>query len=343
MRTNKKIIRGRINTTHIDKHGDQMTPDGLTKAVEYINNPNIKLRYGIDHRQDFPPKGFMSNAELIHGDGFYAVDADFCEFEKREEAEWDRRLIIESSPTPFTFIEVKSQPVDGICISTDPHNFNTQEEYQKYIDNIRKASDTNIEINESLRKAELPIPEITITLTGSVLAYQLLKPTLKSLGEKVADKSSDIAIESSKKIFEVISTALSEAFYRLIPKTRPVTTIFSYPGEPHIQLIAKTRDSNLILKALIGNRISKIFEQIEDLKKHVDIAKVQFILNSKGKWTFNYLLTTDGKSIGTKKVISERERKHEMMLNDANKAGRPLGVSTGMVVKGAGLSEKVFE
>lgn len=45
-----------------------------------------------------------------------------------------------------------------------------------------------VAMHESLRKSELPIPEITFALTSSVLAYQLLKPTFKKVGDKIAEK-----------------------------------------------------------------------------------------------------------------------------------------------------------
>lgn len=98
-----------------------------------------------------------------------------------------------------------------------------------------------------------------------MLAYQLLKPTLKKVGEKIADKISDKIIEDGAKAFILIETALKEVFYRLIPKSQPVTTIFNYPGNPHIQLIAKTRNYQLLLKAIF--QISNVLNKIDNLKK----------------------------------------------------------------------------
>lgn len=336
-----KITRGILTSTSIDSHKDQMTLEALEQMVEYINNPNTKIRFGIDHRPDFPPKGVCNNAALVKKGDLYVVEADFCEFEESKIAEWDETLIVESFSTPFTFIEVESIPNNIISVSIDPHNFSTTEDYNKYLDKVSGCIDMEVALHESLRKSELPIPEITFSLTSSVLAYQLLKPTFKKVGDKIADKVSDKVIEDGRKAFILIETALKEAFYRLIPKSRPVTTIFDYPGEPHIQLIAKTRDSQLLLKAL--TRVSNVLKKIEDLKKNVNIAKVQFILDQKGKWEFNYLLTSDGKSIGKKKTIAKRERRNEIILSNANNAGRSIGVSVGMSVKDAKAGKRIFE
>lgn len=341
MSTANKITRGILTSTNIDSHGDQMTLEALEQMVEYVNNPNVKIRLGVDHRPDFPPKGIINNATLVKKDGYYVIEADFCEFEDSNVAEWDDTLVVESFSTPFTFIEVENNPVDTISVSTDPNNFSTVEDYNKYIDKVRGCADIEVKMHENLRKSELPIPEITFTLTSSVLAYQLLKPTFKKIGDKIANKISDKVIEDGEKVFVLIETVLKEAFYRLIPKTRPVITIFDYPGEPHIQLIAKTRDSHLLLRAL--TRISNVLKEIEDLKKNVNIAKVQFTLDDKGKWKFNYLLTVDGKSIGKKKAIAKRERRNEIILSDANNAGRSVGVSAGVSIKSAKAGKRILK
>lgn len=336
-----KITRGILASTNIDSHEDQMTIEALKKMVEYINNPTTKIRFGIDHRPDFPPKGICNNAALVKKGNLYVVEADFCEFEESQIASWDETLVVESFSIPFTFIEVKSTPITTISVSTDPHNFSTTDEYNNYLGKISRCMGMEVKMHESLRRSELPIPEITFTLTSSVLVYQLLKPTFKKVGDKIADKISDKVIEEGEKAFIIIETALKEAFYRLIPKSRPVTTIFDYPGKPHIQLIAKTRDAGLLLKAL--TRISNVLKEIENHKKHVNIAKVQYILDDKGKWKFNYLLTTDGKSIGKKKAIAKRERRNEIILSDANNAGRSVGVSAGISVKGAKAGRRILK
>ncbi len=92
MSENKKIIRSIVASTNVDSHGDQMTLDALQHLVERINNPDVKVRFAIDHRPDFPPKGIVNNAVLVEKDGCYVVEADLCEFEESYVAEWDDNI-----------------------------------------------------------------------------------------------------------------------------------------------------------------------------------------------------------------------------------------------------------
>ena len=97
----------------------------------------------------------------------------------------------------------------------------------------------------------------------------------------------------------------------------------------------------MLLKAI--SQISNVLNEIDNLKKNVDIAKVQFILSNKGKWKFNYLLTADGKSIGKKSTIKKREKRNEIILKNASNAGHPVSVSTGISIKSAKTGKRIFE
>ena len=92
-----------------------------------------------------------------------------------------------------------------------------------------------------------------------------------------------------------------------MPKDKKLTTIFEIPGEPYIELHAKTDDADLIVNALNGSKISKLHQQLSDLSKLIDIKEVHFKLNEKGQWKFTYLIGFDGSIIGTKDIISKRD------------------------------------
>lgn len=322
-----KITRVIISSTHVDSQRDRMSIETLNDYVKAINNPDTKIRMSVEHRLDFPPKGIINNAILKQKGDYYYVEADFCEFEESCTAEWDNTLVIESFSTSFSFADVKSKPVSAVSISIDPNNFRTDEDYARYIKTIREVSEDDLEIVEPFRKSADSIPEIIITLTPYLLTY----PLIKKVGDKITDEVSAQIVAKGKKVFKIIEIALKEGFYRLIPSDRPVITIFEYPGKPHIQFVARTRNQQLILEAL--KKIPQAMEQIEEYKKLVPIAQIQFVLSSKGKWKFNYLLTTDGKSIGKKKTVSNRDKKIEHIKLSAQKADRPIGLSVGGVVK----------
>jgi hypothetical protein len=59
--------------------------------------------------------------------------------------------------------------------------------------------------------------------------------------------------------------------------------------------------------------------KLDDLSRNVSIAKIQFLLNEKGKWKFNYLISDRGEAIGTKISFQRRDRKFQLMGNEKKK------------------------
>jgi len=322
---NPKKYRAVISSTHIDSHGDRMSLEALEQMVEAINNKDHCIRMGVDHRKDFPPKGRIENASLKKEGDYYLVEADFCEFEKSEIVDWNETLIKESFPNFFQFAEVDNNTPNKISILTDPHNFKSYEEYKKYKTYVNSKIDLDIDMKEEMRKSAIPDPEIIFQLASSFIFYQLLKPVAKQIGEKVSDDISDYAVTEGGKIIKLIDETLREFLYRSIPKTRPASIIFDFPGTPHIELIARTRDKNLVLKSLSENKIADVKKEIEELSKHINIAKVQFLLSKKGKWKFNYLITSNGEAIGKKISFENRDKRIEMIHKETALRNKPSG------------------
>lgn len=286
-----------------------MTKEALEMMVKSINNANKAIRLGVDHRRDFPPRGRLENADLIFKEGYYYVEADFVEFEKTEAVNWNENLIIQYFDNPFQFIEVSEIENEGTSISIDPNNFSDFSELEMFSENVKSQLDSVVNIEYHGRKSALPDPEIIFKFAGTMLFYQLVKPTVKKLGERLADSLVEKTEFETKKLTRFVGETLKELFYRCIPKARPVTVVFDFPGKPHIELIARTRDEKLVLKGLSENKLKSIRQEIDDLNKNVSIAKVQFLLSDKGKWVFNYLITETGQTIGTKTIIKKREQR----------------------------------
>jgi hypothetical protein len=304
--------RSVISSSHRDSHGFVMTKEALEKMVLGINSDK-RVRLGVDHRRDFPPKGRLENATLLEKDGFFYVEADFRSYENSAKVDWDETLMVEFFETPFTFIEIDDDIPESYSIFIDPQNFTSFEAAERFANELMSKKEIDLSVDFMGRKSAIPDPEIVFKLAGSALFYHILKPVAKKIGEKIADEIADKAFEELKKLTKVISTTLKNAFTNLIPKNRPVTTVFELPGKPHIELVARTRDQKVVLKGLTEKRLAKIKDQIEYLNNHVKIAKVQFILSPKGNWQFNYLLTEDGKSIGKKEAFAKRDKKLELM------------------------------
>jgi hypothetical protein len=302
-----------VSSSNVDKHGDVMTKEALEQMVDFINCKDKMIRFGVDHRKDFPPKGRVENGTLIEKDGVYFVEAEFVPYEKTEIVSWNNNLISQSFSDSFQFAEVQHEEIENPTISIDPNNFSSFEEVESFCEKIKQNDVNNLKINFMGRKSAIPDPEIVFGFTSSLLFYHFLKPTAKKLGEKVADKIAEKGLEQFQKIETLIEKSIKELFYRCIPKARPVTVVFDFPGKPHIELIARTTDQKLILKSLKGKQLQVIKEDIKSLSEHVKIAKVQFLLSNKGKWDFNYLITENGETIGKKVAFEKREHRLEII------------------------------
>lgn len=235
-------------STHVDSHQEKLTKEALKKMAAAINCTDKMIRVGVDHRRDFPPRGRLENAEVIEKEGENYLVADFREVEKTETVAWNEELIMQYFDTPFQFAEVKKEENSVTSISIDPHNFNSYSEVETFTNHLKSGDSLDFSIYFHGRKAAIPDPEIIFRFANTIFLYQLLKPTLKKIGEKIADEIADKAFEESKKVLSFIGNTLKETFYRCIPKTRPVTVVFDFPGEPHVELIARTRDEKVVLK-----------------------------------------------------------------------------------------------
>jgi len=307
--------RAVVASDKIDLHGDIITKGALQQMVDFINNPDRSIRMGVDHRRDFPPTGKLENGELLEKDGNYYVLADFRPYEKSEVVQWDSTLLIQYFETPFQFVEVDNDENMENYISIDRQNFKSAEEIESFTKNLKSEQDINLQVDFFARKAHIPDPEVIFKLA---ILYRLLKPTITKIGDKIGDEISEKTVDESKKVLKLIGKALKEVFFRLIPKSRPVTIIFDLPGKPHIELIARTRNEDLVLKSLNKNKLSQVRTEIEKLSQNVKISKVQFLLSAKGTWKFNYLLTDSGQTIGKKAVFNKRDKRIEMITKKKN-------------------------
>lgn len=319
---NPKRYRAIISSSHVDSHGDMMTKQALEQMVKSINCTDKMIRLGVDHRRDFPPRGRLENAELVERDGYFYVETDFVEYEKTDVVEWNKNYVIQYFDNIFQFAEVEQEEIFENSISIDPHNFNSFFEAENFSKSLNENSDFAPTISFHGRKAEIPDPEIIFKFASAGILYQVLKPTAKKLGEKVADTIADKSVEQAKKLSKFVEKSLKELFYRCVPKARPATIVFDLPGKPHIELIARTRDEKLVLKGLRENKLEAIRDEISSLNKSVKIAKVQFILTNKGNWKFNFLITETGQTIGTKDSIKKREHRLEIISPKQKKNSR---------------------
>lgn len=293
-----------ISSTHLDRHGDIISREALEQMASTINDQSKRVRMGVDHRREFPPLGRLENAEIVKKGDHYFLEADYCKYKNLTVVDWNSFLLMEYFDDEFQFVEVSNEPSQSTIIFIDRQNFKSKKEIDDLVKAIKNEHDVDIQYHG--RKALIPDPEIIFQLTATGIFYHLIKPTIKKLGEKVADHFVD-------KVYNLIKKTTSKIFSHTIPKSKPVVVVFDIPGIPHIELIAKTRDQELLLKSLSEKKISLVREKIEELSKNVKIAKIQFLLDKKGNWKFNYLITKNGSSIGTKESFKKRNKKFELI------------------------------
>ena len=102
---------------------------------------------------------------------------------------------------------------------------------------------------------------------------------------------------------------------RVSLKNRSINYIIKFPNESEIELFAKIKDPEVLIKALKGEKIEKLRSEIDEIRSHTSFEKIQFILTDKGRWKFNYLLTEKGEAIGRKRSFKKRDRVLEYITN----------------------------
>lgn len=301
-----------LASTHVDSHGDQITLEALEQMKEMTNGPR-KVRFGVDHNREFPPKGIIEDAEIVERDGEHLLIGVFKPYEKKEILEWDSSLVKEYNDTNFTFSEVHHDPPLRTEIKVDLSNFPTHDLHDDFVQFL-EVDEPSVEVGNHFRKSQIPDPEIIFTIAKGTLLFYFLKPFAKKIGEEVGEEVAKSLIKASKKLYSKIEKAIQRFALNAIPKSRPIHFVFEFNADPHVELLAKTRDTKLVIEGLRESKLKKVKREIEKLSEREKIDKIQFILTKNGKWKFNYLLTKNGASIGRLEVTKKRDKRLNIIL-----------------------------
>lgn len=295
-----------VASDQVDRHGDQLALSALEDLKNIING-EYAVRLGVEHNRTFPPKGRQSNAEIIEKDGIHLLLADNEPYTNITPVDWDSRLIMESFTDGKPFVEVKNEPLEELAVFVDPHNFQP-EDYLNF-ETILKKQEINYNLHHHFRKSLISDPEIIFSIPVTIFLYQFVKPFLNEFGKETGKEAGKGVASEGKKLYSFIKTTVKEAAQRCNPKKRPLFVVFEIQDKPHIELVIKTRDAEEVVKALSTRKLNPVITKTEEISKRVEIAKIQYVFTAKGKWEFNYLLTTDGSTIGTKESFKKRDRK----------------------------------
>lgn len=301
-----------MSSSHVDKHGTVMTKEALESALKFINGSR-KPRLGLDHNKIFPPLGRINNGEVFQGkDGAYYLEANQEYYDKKEILILANglELIRESfSGSNFPFVECEFQPIDKVEIQYDPVNFENYQKTKDFMSELRGVHDYDFKDSELLRKSEIPDPEIVIRIT-EILAIAI------GLGlRKIPEKIGEAIGEDLSQFYKLLNSTIKKSVKELLPKNRPINFVVELSIEKAIvELIVTTRDPNTAIKAFEKSIIEKLKGEIEVAVKNLEAEKVQFVLNEDDKWELNYILTREGKAIGTKKSYKKRDDFFQKMV-----------------------------
>lgn len=293
-----------MSSSHVDKHGTVMTKEALESALKFINGKR-KPRLGLDHNQTFPPLGRINNGEVIQGeDGAYYLVADQEYFDTVESLTLQNGLeLIRESFTDenFPFVECEFESCEKIEILYDSVNFDSYQSGKKFIKDLEENSAIDFKGSEFMRKSEIPDPEIIVRLTEIlVIAIGIgLRKIPEKLGEAIGD---DLV-----KFYKLLTNTIKKSISELRPKNQPIHFIVELPVEKtKVELVVTTRNSDTAINAYKKEIIKNLKQEIEICIKSFNAEKIQYCLNEENKWELNYLLTKDGKVIGTKKSFKKR-------------------------------------
>lgn len=294
-----------ISSSHVDKHGTVITKEGLESALKFING-NRKPRLGIEHNNSIPPLGRVNNGQVIQGeDGEYYLVADYECFDSIESLGlWNgKELFMESfEEENYPFTECDFKPNKEIEISFDSSNFESLQSEKDFIKILEDDSEIEFKSTELIRKSEIPDPEVIFKLP-EIISYAIIG-LVSRIPEKIFDTIiNDLTTKSHKLISKTIKKSITE----LKPANRQINFFVELSVDKSlVELVVTTRNAEVAINAYRKESIKDLKQEVEDLIKDFNAEKIQYILNSENKWELNYLLTKEGKVIGTKKSFKKR-------------------------------------
>ncbi len=301
-----------------------LTIEALHSSAASINDRERKPGMSADHDQLCPPLGQVVACRVVPiEDGHHALVADYDIFPDATqitlpsgEDGWEQES--EKHRFPFTAAEF-DHPSSSFCVSTDRTGVGGYPEVQAFFEELHAETDADFETQLSERRSLLPDPQIVFTLG--------IKASAAWLGLRMAKAAADALEPELKAFFKIVIAATKKMAMKAIPVNRPVTYVFQIHGTPNLELVARSRNADLVISAITGAKYADLKPQIDELRQRFQAEFVQFKMDDDGKWNFNFLLTNEGKVIGTKEsfdrraiVLKEMERQRIAPTHDTESA-----------------------
>jgi hypothetical protein len=126
------------------------------------------------------------------------------------------------------------------------------------------------------------------------------------IGTRVGKAAGEVLEKEVKSFLEVMVAAVKNAAAIANPINRPINYVLEIHGEPNIEFVARSRNAELAISAMMQSSLEHAKRQADELRVSLNAEFVQFEMRQDGSWKFNYLLTADGKVIGSRRAFSRR-------------------------------------
>jgi hypothetical protein len=308
-----RYVESIIATTHQVRDTIILT-DALEGAARQINESHRKIVMLAEHDHTCPPLGVTIAARVVQIDGGHhalqtitALYGDPKEIELPDSSIGLLQELVEY-PHPLTSGDFGECTIPEVQI--DPENFGGYENAQVLLAELSAiAPDIEYDVGTFLRRSLIPDPEVIFRL-GVLLSTSWL-------GVKMAKATADALEPKLKRFVEVMCDTITKTAKNALPMTRPITYVVKVNGKPNIDFVVKSRDPDIVISAFTGD-FEKVAKDVSRLRQRFDAEMIQYMLNEKGEWVFNFLLTGDGKTIGSKMSFNRRA----VLLNEMEAAAR---------------------
>jgi hypothetical protein len=289
-----------------------MTREALEGTAQQINCRSRPL-LTVEHDLSLPPYGKVTKAWVEpRDDGEYQL---VVENEIFDEVLWTKLgdgtqlFKQESNSDRHPFMDRYAEVADDIFLSYDWTNFESEEDIQQFLQEIKIQSKLEFTSNVFGRKSYIPDPEFLVGIAKAIGAYLIARKVL----DKSSDKVLELVSEDVAKFYTFVKSIIASAVKYVRPKNRPITYVFVARGNPTLEFIARSANAGLVVSSITLDKLEAALSHANFYYSAFGAVKIQYLLNSDGRWEFNYLLTNTGAVIGTEESFSRRTRRFELL------------------------------
>lgn len=298
-----------VATTHLVNQM-VLTVESLQENAKRLNTTKRKPAILIEHDPLCPPVGQMISGRVIKIDGGHhalvAGDDIFPDPVPLTLPNGDSALIQSSRENSFPFWHGQFHHPQSYCVCIDPQNLGGIDGFSRFVEELESIAGAPIEAQPSCRRSWLPDPLVVFTLSASASAAIWI-------GARLGKAAGEVLEKEAKSFLEVIVAAVKKAAALANPINRPIDYVLEIHGEPNVELVARTRNADLVISAMMKSPLERVKERADELRAWLNAEFVQFEMRDDGSWKFNYLLTADGKVIGSRRAFSRRAIKLKAM------------------------------